>query len=134
MIPGDLEILFNFRFSTETTPEQLKATVTRILEKHAINYTLNWRLSGHPFLTRKGRLVDAGRTAILELTGIETDVSTSGGTSDGRFIAPTGAEVLEVGVVNASIHKLNEYVKITELDMLSAIYQRMMEKLLLPAQ
>lgn len=130
VIPGDLEVVFNFRFSTETTPERLKSHVDDLLEKHGLLYDLEWRLSGHPFLTPKGRLVAAAREAILDVVGIETNLSTSGGTSDGRFIAPTGAQVLEIGVVNATIHKLNECVKISELDQLSLIYQRLLEKLL----
>ncbi len=130
VIPGDLDVLFNFRFSTEVTPEQLKARVETLLRKHNLKFELDWRLSGQPFLTPKGVLVDAAQKAIKEIAGIETELSTSGGTSDGRFIAPTGAEVLEVGVVNASIHKLNECVKTDELDMLSMIYQRILDKLL----
>lgn len=131
VIPGDLEIVFNFRFSTEVTPEQLKIRVEKLLEKHSVKYDLDWRLSGYPFLTPQGKLVDAARVAIKDITGIDTDVSTSGGTSDGRFIAPTGAQVVELGVVNASIHKLNECVQITELDALSEIYERIIENLLL---
>ena len=130
MIPGDLEVVFNFRFSTELTPEKIKQRVHAILDKHTLRYDLDWRLSGQPFLTPKGELVDAARKAIQEITGIDTDVSTSGGTSDGRFIAPTGAQVLELGPVNASIHKLNERVKIDELDALSSMYERILETLL----
>ncbi|MEO5572960.1 MAG: succinyl-diaminopimelate desuccinylase, partial [Gammaproteobacteria bacterium] len=130
VISGDLEIVFNFRFSTEVTPEQLKARVESLLNKHELKYDLDWRLSGHPFLTPKGALVHAARAAIKEVAGIETDLSTSGGTSDGRFIAPTGAQVMELGVVNASIHKLNECVHVAELDTLSAIYERMIKNLL----
>lgn len=131
VIPGDLEIVFNFRFSTQVTPQQLKARVTEILDKQNLNYDLDWRLSGQPFLTPKGELVDAARAAIKHVAGIDAELSTSGGTSDGRFIAPTGAQVLELGVVNASIHKINECVNITELDRLSAFYQRILENLLL---
>ncbi|MDA1108119.1 MAG: succinyl-diaminopimelate desuccinylase [Proteobacteria bacterium] len=130
VIPGDLEIVFNFRFSTELTPEKIKQRVHAILDQHTLCYDLDWRLSGQPFLTPKGELVDAARKAIKEIAGIDTDISTTGGTSDGRFIAPTGAQVLELGPVNASIHKLNERVKIDELDALSAIYERTLEKLL----
>ncbi|MDO9371718.1 MAG: succinyl-diaminopimelate desuccinylase [Gammaproteobacteria bacterium] len=130
VIPGDLEVVFNFRFSTELTPEKIKQRVHAILDKHTLRYGLDWRLSGQPFLTPKGELVDAARKAIKEIAGIDTDISTTGGTSDGRFIAPTGAQVLELGPVNASIHKLNERVKIDELDALSAIYERTLEKLL----
>lgn len=131
VIPGDLEIVFNFRFSTQVTPQQLKARMTEILDKQNLNYDLDWRLSGQPFLTPKGELVDAACAAIKHVAGIDAELSTSGGTSDGRFIAPTGAQVLELGVVNASIHKINECVNITELDRLSAFYQRILENLLL---
>ena len=131
VIPGDLEIVFNFRYSTEVTPEQLKVRVEALLKKHNLKYDLDWRLSGHPFLTPKGTLVDAARAAIKEIAGIEADLSTSGGTSDGRFIAPTGAQVLELGVVNASIHKLNECVRTQDLDVLSLVYERIIENLLL---
>jgi len=130
VIPGDLEIVFNFRFSTELTPEKIKRRVLKILNGHALKYSIEWRLSGQPFLTPKGALVDAARSAIKDVIGIEADISTSGGTSDGRFIAPTGAQVLELGVVNASIHKLNECVNVNELDTLSVIYERIMQKLL----
>lgn len=130
VIPGDLEVVFNLRFSTELTPEKIKQRVLKILDGHTFKYDIEWRLSGQPFLTPKGALVEAVRDSIKEIAGIETDISTSGGTSDGRFIAPTGAQVLELGVVNASIHKLNECVKLDDLDMLSNIYQRSLEKLL----
>lgn len=130
VIPGDLEVVFNLRFSTELTVEKIKQRVLKILDAHAFKYDIEWRLSGQPFLTPKGALVEAVRDSIKEIAGIETDISTSGGTSDGRFIAPTGAQVLELGVVNASIHKLNECVKLHDLDMLSNIYQRSLEKLL----
>jgi succinyl-diaminopimelate desuccinylase len=131
VIPGDLEIVFNFRFSTEVTPEELQTCVEDLLNKYSLRYDLDWRLSGHPFLTPEGKLVDAARTAIKAITGIDTELSTSGGTSDGRFIAPTGAEVVELGVVNATIHKLNECVQVTGLDALSKIYERIIENLLL---
>lgn len=130
VIPGDLEIVFNFRFSTELTPEKIKQRVHSLLDKHSFKYDIEWRLSGQPFLTPKGALVEAARLAIRGTTGIETELSTSGGTSDGRFIAPTGAQVLELGVVNASIHKINECVRLDELDALSAIYQRILDGLL----
>lgn len=130
VIPGDLEVVFNFRFSTELTPEKIKQSVHTVLDQHGLHYDLDWRLSGQPFLTPKGELVDAARKAIHDTAGIDTDISTSGGTSDGRFIAPTGAQVLELGPVNASIHKLNERVKLDELETLSNIYQRTLENLL----
>ncbi|MBI3344160.1 MAG: succinyl-diaminopimelate desuccinylase [Gammaproteobacteria bacterium] len=130
VIPGDLEVVFNFRFSTELTPGHIKQRVHAVLDKHKFKYDLDWRLSGQPFLTPKGVLVDAVSAAIKDAAGIETQISTSGGTSDGRFIAPTGAQVVELGVVNATIHKLNECAKVSELDILSKFYQRILEKLL----
>jgi len=130
VIPGELEVVFNFRFSTAVTHQQLRETVESILNKHSLKYTLDWNLSGHPFLTREGELIDAARTAIREISGIETELSTTGGTSDGRFIAPTGAQVLELGPINATIHKLNECVSVEDLDTLSNFYQRILEKLL----
>lgn len=130
VIPGDLEVVFNFRFSTELTPEHIKQRVHATLDKHKFKYDLDWRLSGQPFLTPKGALVDAVSAAIKGAAGFETQLSTSGGTSDGRFIAPTGTQVVELGVVNATIHKLNECVKVSELDILSKFYQRILEKLL----
>ncbi len=130
VIPGDLEVVFNFRFSTAVTHQQLREAVESILNKHGLKYTLDWNLSGHPFLTREGELIDAARDAIREISGIETELSTSGGTSDGRFIAPTGAQVLELGPINATIHKLNECVSVEDLDTLSNFYQRILEKLL----
>ena len=130
VIPGELELLFNFRYSTQVTHEQLQDRVEQILKKHMNKFDLEWSLSGKPFLTPKGRLVDMTRVAIKEITGYEAELSTSGGTSDGRFIAPTGAEVLELGPINATIHKINECVKVDDIDQLSAIYQRLLEKLL----
>ncbi len=130
VIPGDLELLFNFRYSTEVTHEQLKESVHQILDKHQLKYTLEWNLSGQPFLTPEGALVDAACAAIKEVTHIETEISTTGGTSDGRFIAPTGAQVLELGPLNATIHKINECVRAEDLNILSDVYERMLGKLL----
>jgi succinyl-diaminopimelate desuccinylase len=130
VIPGTVEIEFNFRYSTETTHELLQKRVEAILDKHNLNYELNWNLSGLPFLTAAGELVDAVCGAIAEVTGRETELSTAGGTSDGRFIAPTGSQVVELGPLNATIHKVNECVRSEDLDTLSAIYLRMLEKLL----
>ena len=131
VIPGDVEVVFNFRFSTETTAEELQQKVESLLNKHQLKYNLQWTLSGQPFLTPERELVSAAVTAIQEVTGISTKLSTSGGTSDGRFIAPTGAQVLELGPVNATIHKINECVNTADLDILSAIYERILAKLLL---
>jgi succinyl-diaminopimelate desuccinylase len=126
-----MEALFNFRFSTEVTVGQLQQTTAAIFNKHYRDYQLDWQLSGNPFLTPEGRLVAAARDSIQEVMGIATLLSTGGGTSDGRFIAPTGAEVVELGPVNATIHKVNENIEVVELQRLTAIYQLLLEKLLL---
>ena len=130
VIPGTLEMIFNFRFSTEITPEVLQQHVEEVLNKHQLDYSINWALSGMPFLTAKGALVNAAVSAIKDVCGIEAELSTSGGTSDGRFIAPTGAQVLELGPTNATIHQINECVGIDELDTLEKVYYRILEKLL----
>jgi len=130
VIPGELEVLFNFRYSTEVTDEILRRRVSEILSRYGLRYELEWTHSGAPFLTRAGELVDAARHAIRELAGIEPTLSTSGGTSDGRFIAPTGAQVLELGPLNASIHKIDECVAIADLDLLSSIYESILGQLL----
>jgi succinyl-diaminopimelate desuccinylase len=130
VIPGDLEVVFNFRFSTELTETQLRERTESVLQRHGLNYTLNWKLSGHPFLTPRGDLVDAAVTAIKQVTGRDTELSTSGGTSDGRFIAPTGAQVVELGPVNKTIHQINECVSANDLDTLTDIYEQLLKKLL----
>lgn len=130
VIPGECKINFNFRFSSEVTAEQLQQRVTTILDSHQLEYDIGWHLSGHPFLTRSGALVNVTQQAILEVTGIETELSTSGGTSDGRFIAPTGAQVVELGPINATIHKVNECVKVEDLDTLKKIYIGILRHLL----
>jgi succinyl-diaminopimelate desuccinylase len=130
VIPGEAKVVFNFRFSTELTEQQLRERTEAVLQKHGLRYELKWRLSGHPFLTARGELVAAAVASIREVVGIETELSTAGGTSDGRFIAPTGAQVLELGPVNATIHKVNEEVKAADLDTLTVIYERILEKLL----
>lgn len=130
VIPADIRIVFNFRFSTELTADQLKIRTCAILDKHNLKYTLDWSLSGQPFLTAEGELVAGAQSAIKEIVGVETQLSTSGGTSDGRFIAPTGAQVLELGVLNASIHQINEHVDVASLEPLTDIYQRILVKLL----
>ncbi len=131
VIPGSVKLLFNFRFSTELTEDDLKTQVTALLDKHHLNYDLQWKLSGHPFLTSAGKLVDATCDSIKTVCGIETECSTGGGTSDGRFIAPTGAEVIELGVSNDTIHKVNECVNVDDLDTLTNIYLKILNKLLL---
>lgn len=130
VVPGTVEILFNFRHSTASTTDSLKEKVHAILDKHGLEYELKWEMSGKPYLTPRGDLVDAVSDAIREIVGIETDLSTSGGTSDGRFIADICPQVLEVGPVNATIHKLNECVSVSELDQLSEVYYLTLVKLL----
>lgn len=130
VIPADIEVVFNFRFSTEVTAEQLKARTDAILAKHGLKYDLAWNLSGQPFLTAKGELVAASVAAIKEVAGIDTELSTTGGTSDGRFIAPTGAQVLELGPINATIHKINECVNVADLDALTKMYEGILVRLL----
>lgn len=130
VIPGTLEVLFNFRFSTEVTEQTLRERTEAILQQHGLDYTLEWSLSGQPFLTDRGELVDATVAAIREITGLETELSTAGGTSDGRFIAPTGAQVVELGPVNATIHKIDENTHIGELESLSQMYEAILRRLL----
>jgi succinyl-diaminopimelate desuccinylase len=130
VIPGELKARFNIRFSTEQTVEKLQQTITGILDRHKVNYTLEWFVSGLPFFTAPGVLSDAVRTAVKENTGRSPEMSTTGGTSDGRFIAPTGAQVVELGVINATIHKVNENVRIADVDTLTKTYERTMELLL----
>jgi succinyl-diaminopimelate desuccinylase len=130
VIPGSIALSFNLRFSTASTADSLKSRVTSILDSHQLDYDIQWRLSGQPFLTPAGELVDAARRAIQSHVGITTVLSTGGGTSDGRFIAPTGAQVVELGPVNATIHQTNECVNISELDKLSDIYEEILKQLL----
>ncbi|MCL1048173.1 succinyl-diaminopimelate desuccinylase [Shewanella abyssi] len=130
VIPGALEVMFNFRYSTEVTAEILIERVLNILDAHGLDYDINWIFNGLPFLTGDGPLLDATRDAIKKVTGLDTDPQTSGGTSDGRFIAPTGAQVLELGPVNATIHKVNECVKVTDLEQLALCYEAILENLL----
>lgn len=135
VIPETLEMVFNFRFSTETTEDELKAKTHAIFDKHFADskaeYAINWKLSGQPFLTPEGKLVSACQQAIKSVTGTDTTLSTSGGTSDGRFIAPTGAQVVELGVRNATIHQVDEKVEIDDLGKLAQIYEGILEGLLL---
>ncbi|MGB5438095.1 MAG: succinyl-diaminopimelate desuccinylase [Gammaproteobacteria bacterium] len=130
VIPGVLDAQFNLRFSTELTADSIKSRIEAILDRHGLDYTIDWKLSGQPFLTPVGELVDAARAAIRSISGIDTELSTSGGTSDGRFIAPTGAQVVELGPVNATIHQINECVKAEELDTLSMVYGDILTRLL----
>jgi succinyl-diaminopimelate desuccinylase len=130
VVPGTLEILFNFRHSTASTTDALKTKVHAILDKHGLEYDLQWEMSGKPYLTPRGDLVDAVSEAIKQVTGVDAELSTSGGTSDGRFIADICQQVLEVGPVNATIHKLNECVSVSDLDALSEVYYLTLVKLL----
>lgn len=130
VIPGELEIQFNFRFSTEVTHQQLQQRVVDIVKKHNLNYELNWIVNGLPFLTDHGPLVDATVHAIKQVTGRETALETTGGTSDGRFIAQTGAKVIELGPRNETIHKVNECVSTEDLIQLADIYEIILEQLL----
>jgi succinyl-diaminopimelate desuccinylase len=130
VIPGAVEILFNFRFATASTPDGLKARVGEILARHGLDYEIVWTLGAKPFLTGRGALVDATLAAIHEETGLSAELSTTGGTSDGRFIAEICPQVIEIGPVNATIHKINECVEVAALPKLSAIYRRILERLL----
>ena len=130
VIPGEVEVVFNFRFSTEVTEAQLRERTEAILNKHALDYELDWKLSGQPFLTAEGELVDAVVKAVEQHTGRKPILSTAGGTSDGRFIAPTGAQVVELGPRNDTIHKVDECVKAEDLDTLTALYQSTLNLLL----
>lgn len=130
VIPGVCEVIFNFRFSTETTHEALRERVAAVLDRHGLDYELDWNLSGQPFLTPRGELVEAAQQAIETVAGYATELSTAGGTSDGRFIAPTGAQVLELGPLNATIHKVDECVAVADLDRLSDMYERILVNLL----
>jgi len=130
VIPGELKARFNLRFSTQQTVEGLKRQVETLLDRHRVKYTLEWFLSGNPFFTAPGALSDAASAAFRELTGLMPRLSTGGGTSDGRFIAPTGAQVVEMGVVNSTIHKVNEHVKVEDIETLRQAYRRTLELLL----
>lgn len=130
VVPGELKVRFNLRFSTEQTVESLQRTVLAILDRHRVKYSLEWFVSGLPFFTPPGLLTEAVAAAVHELTGRRPAYSTTGGTSDGRFIAPTGAQVVELGVVNATIHKVNECVRVDDVELLGRVYERVMERLL----
>jgi len=130
VIPGELEVQFNFRFSTASTAEGLKARVNEILARHGLQYAIEWTLGGEPFLTPRGELVSATLAAIKEITGVAAEVSTTGGTSDGRFIRRICPQVVEFGPVNMSIHKLDEHIELGAIEPLRRIYERVLEKLL----
>lgn len=130
VIPGLLEMLFNFRFSTASTVESLQKTVLNLLEKNALNFNMQWESPSRPFLTKKGRLLEAVTSSIKEITNLDTTLSTGGGTSDGRFIAPTGAEVIELGPINTTVHQANECINLKDLDLLVEIYRTILQKIL----
>ena len=130
VIPGELVIDFNFRFSTESTPESLQTRLEDVLRQHGLSFHIDWTLGGSPFLTRRGPLVDAMAAAIQNVTGLETELSTTGGTSDGRFIAQICPQVVEFGPVNASIHKIDEHVAVADIEPLKNIYRQTLERLL----
>ena len=130
VIPGDLEVQFNFRFSSESTPASLKSRLQAVLDRHGLDYSLDWTLGGETFLTRPGSLSDALTQAIQAETGVTPELSTTGGTSDGRFIATICPQVVEFGPINASIHKIDEHVAVDDIERLKNIYRRTLEKLL----
>lgn len=130
VIPGEAHVVFNFRFSTELTDAELRTRTEAILDKHGLEYELIWKLSGLPFLTERGDLVEAVVKAVADTTGRPPELSTSGGTSDGRFIAPTGAQVIELGPLNATIHKVDECINAADLDTLTTIYCKSLVNLL----
>lgn len=132
VVPGQLEIKFNFRFSTASTPESLQERLCAILDKHRLSYDIKWTLGARPFLTGRGPLADAASHAIREVCGIDTELSTTGGTSDGRFIAEICPQLLEIGPVNATSHKIDECIEISALPRLSTIYTRILEQILTP--
>ena len=132
VVPGSVEIRFNFRFATASTPEGLQQRLCAILDKHGLDYAIDWTLGARPFLTSRGPLADAATAAIREICGIDTELSTTGGTSDGRFIAEICPQLLEIGPVNATSHKIDECVNVAALPRLSAIYRRILERILAP--
>ncbi|HRH29920.1 MAG TPA: succinyl-diaminopimelate desuccinylase [Aquabacterium sp.] len=130
VIPGEVVIDFNFRFSTESTPDSLQSRLEDVLRRHGLEFQIDWTLGGRPFLTRPGSLIEAISGAIEQTTGIKTELSTTGGTSDGRFIAQICPQVVEFGPINASIHKIDEHVAVDAIDPLKDIYKRTLERLL----
>ncbi len=133
VIPGKLNARFNFRYSTVWTRQQLQDHVEAILARHGLDYDLHWHLAGEPFFTPVGQLTDAVSAAVHEVTGLTPELSTGGGTSDGRFIAPYGTQVVEFGAVNASIHKANEHVAVADIDRMRNVYRTILERLLVAA-
>ena len=130
VVPGHVEVMCNFRYSTELTADELTTKLESILDNHKVDYDIQWTYNGLPFLTGSGSLVDACRDAIKTTTGTDTQLSTAGGTSDGRFIAPTGAQVVELGPCNGTIHQLNECVKVSDLEQLTQVYFGVLTRLM----
>ncbi|WP_048306347.1 succinyl-diaminopimelate desuccinylase [Halomonas sp. PR-M31] len=130
VIPGELEVVFNFRYSTEVTDQTLRERAEAILDAHGLDYRLDWTLNGEPFLTEEGALIEAAIGGVEEITGSRPALSTSGGTSDGRFIATLGCQIVELGPLNATIHKINERVRAADLDTLSRVYEAIIKRLL----
>lgn len=130
VIPAQAEAIFNFRYSTASTADDLRARVESVLARHCPRVDADWWLSGEPFLTEPGSLIEAARAAIGEVTGLDPELSTAGGTSDARFIAPMGTQVVEIGPINASIHQVDEHVRIEDLGRLSRIYEALLDRLL----
>jgi succinyl-diaminopimelate desuccinylase len=128
--PGSAELKFNIRYSTEQTFEGLQARIHEVLDRYGLDYTISWRDAGRPFLTRGGPFLEAVREVVREIAGVDPELSTGGGTSDGRFIAPTGADVVELGPINASIHKIDEHVRIADLEPLKDLYLALLRRLL----
>lgn len=129
MIPGEVVVDFNFRFSTESTPESLQQRLISVLDRHGLEYDLKWTVGGLPFLTTPGPLVEAVAQAIQDVTGLKTELSTTGGTSDGRFIAQICPQVIELGPPNASIHKIDEHIELVDIEPLKDTYRRTLELL-----
>ena len=130
VIPGELQARFNFRYSTEWHHEDLRSRVHELFDDHDMVYQIDWHLSGEPYLTQPGALIDAVSTTVAQVRGAMPELSTGGGTSDGRFISPSGADVIELGPVNASIHKVDEHVRLSDLDQLTEMYIGIMRQLL----
>jgi succinyl-diaminopimelate desuccinylase len=130
VIPGSAELKFNIRYSTEQTFEGLQARIHAVLDRHGLDYQIDWRDAGRPFLTRQGKFLEAVRAVVRDVAGVDPELSTGGGTSDGRFIAPTGAAVVELGPLNASIHKIDEHVRIADLEPLKDLYLGVLRRLL----
>jgi succinyl-diaminopimelate desuccinylase len=133
VIPGDLQAQFNIRFSTETTAEQIQTRCEQILAAHGVAFSIDWRLSGNPFLTEPGQLVSAVQGSLTEVVGKPATLSTGGGTSDGRFIATLGTQIVELGPVNASIHQIDEHVRVEDIPRLACIYRGVLDRLFIEA-